>query len=120
MPLIEADIPYIDRRPCRVAIILITARNHSHLAGAARGAVGGAEAGGTAAVQNGPGSPEQCDDAALRACLREGVREPIFTEAKRQGWPVSDGEGLRVFALDIGLNADGLAVWLSTRASAPR
>lgn len=89
-------------------------------AGAARGAVGSSEAGGTAAMENAPGSPEQCDDTALRACLREGVRELIFAEAKRQGWPVSDDEVLRVFALDIGLNADGLAVWLSTQASAAR
>jgi len=50
--------------------------------------------------------------AARHAGLAEGVRELIAAEAKRQGWTLSEGKLIEVFALDIELNAQGLAVWL--------
>ncbi|MCM5569475.1 MBL fold metallo-hydrolase [Burkholderiaceae bacterium FT117] len=50
--------------------------------------------------------------AALRDCLREGMRELVFAEALRQGWDADESELQRIFTLDIGLNADGLAAWL--------
>ena len=55
-------------------------------------------------------------ESALRRCLRNGVRALLFEEGRRQGWPVDEDEVSRIFEMDIGLNADGLAAWLSTAA----
>jgi len=52
--------------------------------------------------------------AALHDRLTEGVRALLAAEARRQGWTLSAGELLEVFALDIELNAQGLAVWLES------
>lgn len=64
---------------------------------------------GDAAVAAAHGAPTE----GLRECLREGMRELIFAEARRQGWTADEAELQRIFTLDIGLNADGLAAWLS-------
>jgi hypothetical protein len=64
---------------------------------------------GDGAAEGVPGAPSE----SLRACLREGMRELIFAEARRQGWTADEAELQRIFTLDIGLNADGLAAWLS-------
>lgn len=53
---------------------------------------------------DGPGS--------LRRCLRDGVRDLILAEGRRQGWAGSEDDWLRIFDLDIRLNGDGLAAWL--------
>jgi glyoxylase-like metal-dependent hydrolase (beta-lactamase superfamily II) len=53
------------------------------------------------------------DDDMLRKCLRDGMRELVFAEGRRQGWSASEQELLDIFTLDIGLNADGLAAWLA-------
>jgi glyoxylase-like metal-dependent hydrolase (beta-lactamase superfamily II) len=50
---------------------------------------------------------------ALQTCLRDGMRELIFAEGRRQGWRVDEEELLEIFTLDVGLNADGLAAWLA-------
>ncbi len=52
--------------------------------------------------------------AALHARLTEGVRDLLAAEARRQGWTLSASELLEVFALDIELNAQGLAAWLDS------
>jgi len=44
--------------------------------------------------------------------LKEGVAAIVLAERERQGWRLSEDETLRVFALDIELNAQGLAAWL--------
>ena len=36
----------------------------------------------------------------------------VLAERARQGWPVSEEKALEIFALDIELNAQGLAAWL--------
>ena len=64
---------------------------------------------GDAAAAAAHGAPTE----GLRECLREGMRELIFAEARRQGWTADEAELQRIFTLDIGLNADGLAAWLS-------
>jgi hydroxyacylglutathione hydrolase len=55
-------------------------------------------------------------DAGARrhAVLVAGVRELLVAEALRQDWTLSERELLEVFALDIELNAQGLAAWLAT------
>ena len=58
------------------------------------------------------------EGSMLRACLRDGMRDLIFDEARRQGWTADEAELQRIFTLDIGLNADGLAAWLSGSAAA--
>jgi len=68
------------------------------------------------AARFGDSSPSAAPGAraeALRDCLRDGMRELIFAEAKRQGWQVTEAELLSIFTLDIDLNADGLAAWLA-------
>ncbi|MFA7666000.1 MAG: MBL fold metallo-hydrolase [Burkholderiaceae bacterium] len=49
----------------------------------------------------------------LRRLLRDGVRELLFDEARRQGWTFDEAGLLQIFTLDIGLNADGLFAWLT-------
>lgn len=44
--------------------------------------------------------------------LREGVRELLVSEGKRQGWGLSGEALLERIALDIELNAQGLGAWL--------
>jgi hydroxyacylglutathione hydrolase len=44
--------------------------------------------------------------------LKEGIAGIVLGERERQGWRLSTEETLRVFALDIELNAQGLAAWL--------
>lgn len=47
--------------------------------------------------------------------LREGVRQLVLDEARRQRWPLGRDALLALFDLDIRLNADGLAAWLDAR-----
>lgn len=47
--------------------------------------------------------------------LKEGVAGIVLAERERQGWRLSPEETLRIFALDIELNAQGLAAWLDRR-----
>jgi hydroxyacylglutathione hydrolase len=56
---------------------------------------------------------------ARQAVLRAGVERIVLDEARRQGWGTSRERTLEVFALDIDLNARGIADWLdaSQRAS---
>jgi hydroxyacylglutathione hydrolase len=65
------------------------------------------------------GSAQAARDESLRACLRQGMRELLRSESRRQRWRVDDEALMRVFALDVGLNADGLAAWLASVADAP-
>lgn len=46
--------------------------------------------------------------------LREGVTSILLGEKEVQGWRLSEGELLQLFALDIELNAQGLAAWLDS------
>ena len=46
------------------------------------------------------------------ARLTAGITEIILDEARRYGWPLSAVQVLDVFAGDIELNAQGLAIWL--------
>ncbi|MDW8467666.1 MAG: MBL fold metallo-hydrolase [Burkholderiales bacterium] len=43
--------------------------------------------------------------------LKEGVSALVLEERARQGWPLGERETLALFALDIELNAQGLAAW---------
>lgn len=52
--------------------------------------------------------------AARHARLMAGVTEIILGEARRYGWRLTRDELLEVFAGDIELNAQGLAIWLDT------
>lgn len=49
--------------------------------------------------------------------LRDGVREIVLDEAKRQRWPLDEPALLALFDLDIRLNAAGLEAWLEARAA---
>jgi len=55
-----------------------------------------------------------CRDAGPEraARLEAGVREIVLAEAARQRWPLARAALLDLFALDITLNAQGLAAWL--------
>lgn len=66
-----------------------------------------------ARIGNLPGEVSGAKSQVLRDALREGMRELVFAEARRQGWTRDEAELQRVFTLDIPLNADGLAAWLS-------
>ncbi|MEW5863858.1 MAG: MBL fold metallo-hydrolase [Pseudomonadota bacterium] len=44
--------------------------------------------------------------------LKEGVSALVLAERAWQGWTLSERETLELFALDIELNAQGLAAWL--------
>jgi hydroxyacylglutathione hydrolase len=60
---------------------------------------------------------ERCRDAgpgrqARHGRLRDGVAELVRSEAARQGWALDATDLMRVFEIDIELNAQGLAAWL--------
>lgn len=46
--------------------------------------------------------------------LREGVTAILLGEKEVQGWRLSEGDLLKLFALDIELNAQGLEAWLES------
>lgn len=46
--------------------------------------------------------------------LRDGLRELLLDEARRQGWTLPREDLLTLFAGDIELNADGIAAWVDT------
>jgi len=48
--------------------------------------------------------------------LKRGVAELVLSERARQCWRLAPEEVLRVFALDIELNAQGIAAWLDAGA----
>lgn len=54
---------------------------------------------------------------ARLARLRDGIGALFLEERERQGWPLAPAELLALLALDIELNAQGLAVWLDTQAA---
>src|SRR5690606_13157899 len=55
-----------------------------------------------------------CRDAGPQRAerLREGVRQMLLAEAKRQDWPITGPELLALCAIDFTLIADGIASWL--------
>jgi glyoxylase-like metal-dependent hydrolase (beta-lactamase superfamily II) len=52
--------------------------------------------------------------AMRHARLKAGVADMVLNEARRHGWRLAREEVLEVFAGDIELNAQGLAIWLDT------
>lgn len=54
--------------------------------------------------------------AGRHAALRTGLRQLYASRAARHGWRGPDDELDRLLAIDIELNAQGLAVWLDQRA----
>jgi len=62
---------------------------------------------------------ERCRDAGAQrnALLRKGIAELLREESRRQGWTLSDDELIRVFAIDVDLNAQGLEAWLDSASS---
>ncbi len=61
---------------------------------------------------------ERCRDAGARrnALLRKGIAALLREESLRQGWTLADDELMRVFAIDVDLNAQGLEAWLDSVA----
>ncbi|HMA88802.1 MAG TPA: MBL fold metallo-hydrolase [Burkholderiales bacterium] len=61
---------------------------------------------------------ERCRDAGAQrnALLRKGIAELLREESRRQGWTLADDELMRVFAIDVDLNAQGLEAWLDSAA----
>lgn len=57
---------------------------------------------------------ERAAGPARHARLMAGVTEIVLGEARRYGWRLPRDEVLDVFAGDIELNAQGLAIWLDT------
>jgi hydroxyacylglutathione hydrolase len=55
--------------------------------------------------------------AERKRLLFEGVRSLVLDERERQGWRLSREKTLEVFALDIELNAQGLASWLDAEGN---
>jgi hypothetical protein len=55
--------------------------------------------------------------AQRNALLRKGIAELLREESRRQGWTLSDDELMRVFAIDVDLNAQGLEAWLDSASS---
>lgn len=60
------------------------------------------------------------DDVALQAALREELAALYATRAAALGCPRSADEVVELLAVDIALNAQGLAVWLQRDAKARR
>jgi len=62
---------------------------------------------------------ERCRDAGAQrnALLRKGIAEIVRAESRRQGWTLSEEALLRVFAIDVDLNAQGLEAWLDAAAA---
>lgn len=54
------------------------------------------------------------EGAPRLAQLKAGVTDIILDEARRYGWRLAREEVLDIFAGDIDLNAQGLAIWLDT------
>jgi glyoxylase-like metal-dependent hydrolase (beta-lactamase superfamily II) len=54
--------------------------------------------------------------AQRNALLRKGIAELLREESRRQGWTLADAELMRVFAIDVDLNAQGLEAWLDSTA----
>ena len=52
--------------------------------------------------------------AERKRLLKEGVRSLVLDERERQGWRLSSGKVLEIFALDIELNAQGIEFWLDS------
>ena len=59
---------------------------------------------------------ERAAGTARHARLMAGVTEIILGEARRYGWRLTPDQVLDVFAGDIELNAQGLAIWADTLA----
>ncbi len=55
--------------------------------------------------------------AQRNALLRKGIAAIVIAESRRQGWTLSEAELLRVFAIDVDLNAQGLEAWLDSAAA---
>lgn len=60
---------------------------------------------------------EQCAGRAdgRHAALVAGLSDLVRAERQRQGWRLSEAATLDLFAVDIELNAQGLAIWLDAR-----
>jgi hydroxyacylglutathione hydrolase len=58
------------------------------------------------------GERSRCAGANRPEQLAQGIARIVLDERARQGWRLSTEETLRIFALDIELNAQGLAAWL--------
>ena len=54
-------------------------------------------------------------DAGRHARLKAGIREIFLEERARQGWPITTDALLALLALDVELNAQGLAAWMDAR-----
>lgn len=63
------------------------------------------------------GSDRRDAGADRHARLKEGVTRIVLAERERQGWQLSTEETLRLLALDIELNAQGLAAWIDRASS---
>ncbi len=61
-----------------------------------------------------PGERRRDAGAERKRLLKEGVSELVLAERERQGWRLPREKLLEVFALDIELNAQGLASWLDS------
>lgn len=60
------------------------------------------------------------DDGAERhKRLKRGLERMVLEESKRQRWPLGAAQVLALFATDIELNAQGLALWLDHVGSDP-
>ena len=46
------------------------------------------------------------------ARLKRGLEQMVLSEGERQRWPLSSEQILELFATDVELNAQGLAIWL--------
>lgn len=59
---------------------------------------------------------ERCREAgpARQERLKAGVAELVRAEAARQGWTLASDALMELFAIDIELNAQGLAAWLDS------
>jgi len=55
--------------------------------------------------------------AERNALLRKGIEEMLLAESRRQGWTLSERQLLRLFAIDVDLNAQGLEAWLDSSAA---
>jgi hydroxyacylglutathione hydrolase len=62
------------------------------------------------------GRRHACDGEARHERLKAGVARIVLEERERQGWRLEPGALLKLFALDIELNAQGLAAWLDATA----
>ena len=47
----------------------------------------------------------------------QGITALVLAERERQQWRLSAEETLQVFALDIELNAQGIAAWLDRKSA---